>query len=76
MSVRKPAPLSHTMSVVALSPVAPEPLSPMVTSLTPVSPGLDPDTCASDGDASAGPGPSGGSLCGGGHHAGLESSRR
>uniref|UniRef100_A0A3Q4I7F0 A-kinase anchor protein 6-like n=1 Tax=Neolamprologus brichardi TaxID=32507 RepID=A0A3Q4I7F0_NEOBR len=33
---------SNTMSVVALSPVAPEPASPMLTSVTPVTPNLDP----------------------------------
>uniref|UniRef100_A0A8D3B9B2 A kinase (PRKA) anchor protein 6 n=1 Tax=Scophthalmus maximus TaxID=52904 RepID=A0A8D3B9B2_SCOMX len=31
----------HAMSVVALSPVAPEPLSPMATSVTPVTPTVD-----------------------------------
>ncbi|XP_044023569.1 A-kinase anchor protein 6 [Siniperca chuatsi] len=35
------------MSIVALSPVAPEPPSPMVTSITPVTPTLDPDTSTS-----------------------------
>uniref|UniRef100_A0A668RAQ9 A kinase (PRKA) anchor protein 6 n=1 Tax=Oreochromis aureus TaxID=47969 RepID=A0A668RAQ9_OREAU len=35
---------SNTMSVVALSPVAPEPASPMLTSVTPVTPNLDPNT--------------------------------
>uniref|UniRef100_A0A671VXA7 A kinase (PRKA) anchor protein 6 n=1 Tax=Sparus aurata TaxID=8175 RepID=A0A671VXA7_SPAAU len=34
---------SHTMSIVALSPVGPEPPSPMVTSVTPVTPIRDPD---------------------------------
>ncbi|XP_051239706.1 A-kinase anchor protein 6 isoform X2 [Dicentrarchus labrax] len=35
------------MSIVALSPVAPEPTSPMITSITPVTPTLDPDACTS-----------------------------
>uniref|UniRef100_A0A3Q4IEG9 A-kinase anchor protein 6-like n=1 Tax=Neolamprologus brichardi TaxID=32507 RepID=A0A3Q4IEG9_NEOBR len=38
---------SNTMSVVALSPVAPEPASPMLTSVTPVTPNLDPSTSSS-----------------------------
>ncbi|XP_028251766.1 A-kinase anchor protein 6-like [Parambassis ranga] len=59
------------MSIVALSPVAPEPPSPMLTSVTPVSPTLDPDASASptaaalrmnlepqDGAVLMGPGPS------------------
>uniref|UniRef100_A0A3Q3WXX9 Uncharacterized protein n=1 Tax=Mola mola TaxID=94237 RepID=A0A3Q3WXX9_MOLML len=33
-----------TMSILALSPVAPEPPSPMITSMTPVTPTLDPDS--------------------------------
>ncbi|XP_030574968.1 A-kinase anchor protein 6 [Archocentrus centrarchus] len=65
------------MSVVALSPVAPDPTSPMLTSITPVTPNLDPDTSNSlaaisaaplslehqlkDGSPSPGPGPSPGS---------------
>ncbi|KAF0044245.1 hypothetical protein F2P81_003403 [Scophthalmus maximus] len=58
------------MSVVALSPVAPEPLSPMATSVTPVTPtvdhgrDLDLEHRSQDGGSSPGPGPSrgGGAL--------------
>ncbi|XP_070699065.1 A-kinase anchor protein 6 [Pempheris klunzingeri] len=78
------------MSIVALSPVAPEPPSPMITSVTPT---LDPDTSSSaavtsaphspdpeyqsqDGASSVGPGPSRGSLIGGVPHLGRDPSRR
>ncbi|XP_074517322.1 A-kinase anchor protein 6 [Sebastes fasciatus] len=74
------------MSIAALSPVAPEPPSPMVTSVTPT---LDPDTSTSpaavsldpehqsqDGASSPGPGPSRGSLTGGGAHLGRDPSHR
>ncbi|KAM9340921.1 A-kinase anchor protein 6 [Symphorus nematophorus] len=82
------------MSIVALSPVAPEPLSPMVTSITPVTPTPNPDTstsCAAvptsplsldpeyqpqDGASSPGPGPSRGSLTGGGPQLTRDPSRR
>ncbi|XP_070834878.1 A-kinase anchor protein 6 isoform X2 [Chaetodon trifascialis] len=82
------------MSIVALSPVAPEPPSPMVTSITPVTPTLDPDTSTSsaavtadplsldlerqcqDRASSPGPGPSRGSLAGGGPHLARDPSRR
>lgn len=79
------------MSVVALSPVAPEPASPMLTSVTPVTPNLDPSTSSSlaaitvpplglepqsnDGSSSPGPGPSQGSLTEG-PHMGQDNSRR
>ncbi|KAL3969189.1 tripartite motif-containing protein 71 [Sarotherodon galilaeus] len=79
------------MSVVALSPVAPEPASPMLTSVTPVTPNLDPNTSSSlaaitvpplglehqlkDGSTSPGPGPSQGSLTEG-PHMGQDNSRR
>ncbi|XP_049918156.1 A-kinase anchor protein 6 [Epinephelus moara] len=79
------------MSIAALSPVAPEPLSPMITSVTPT---LDPDTPtpsatvstvplsldqehqSQDGASSPGPGPSRGSLTGGGPHLGRDPSQR
>ncbi|TKS86142.1 A-kinase anchor protein 6 [Collichthys lucidus] len=82
------------MSIVALSPVAPEPPSPMITSITPVTPTMDPDTSTSssvvttiplspdlehqsqDGASSPGPGPSRGSLTGGGLHLSRDPSRR
>ncbi|CAI5697186.1 unnamed protein product [Oreochromis niloticus] len=79
------------MSVVALSPVAPEPASPMLTSVTPVTPNLDPNTSSAlaaitvpplglehqskDGSTSPGPGPSQGSLTDG-PHMGQDNSRR
>ncbi|GLD47542.1 A-kinase anchor protein 6 [Lates japonicus] len=43
------------MSIVALSPVAPEPPSPMVTSITPVTPTLDPDSSTSPAGVSTAP---------------------
>lgn len=80
------------MSIVALSLGAPEPLSPMITSVTPVTPTLDPDTStflsaattdslnlehqSQDGDASLGSGTSQGSLSEGGPHLGVDPSRR
>uniref|UniRef100_A0A3Q3IVH3 A kinase (PRKA) anchor protein 6 n=1 Tax=Monopterus albus TaxID=43700 RepID=A0A3Q3IVH3_MONAL len=48
---------SCTMSIVALSPVAPEPLSPMITSITPITPILDPDTATSSSTVSIKPPP-------------------
>lgn len=77
------------MSIVALSPEAPEPLSPMITSITPVTPTLDPSVSNSlsaattdplnqsqDGDTSPGPGTSRDNLSEGGPHLGLDTSRR
>nr|XP_020467224.1 A-kinase anchor protein 6-like [Monopterus albus] len=79
------------MSIVALSPVAPEPLSPMITSITPITPILDPDTATSsstvsivplclgqseDGASSPGPDLSQVSLSGGGPHLGRDPSQR
>ncbi|KAM9354796.1 A-kinase anchor protein 6 [Pholidichthys leucotaenia] len=60
------------MSVVALSPVAPDPPSPMLTSVTPVTPTLDPTTATMDHQSqyessSPDPGPSQGSFTGGPH---------
>ncbi|CAB1435104.1 unnamed protein product [Pleuronectes platessa] len=69
------------MSILALSPVALEPPSPMITSVTPVTPTLDPrsSSCptarlsqalenqSQDGGSSLGPGPSHGPHLGGDH---------
>ncbi|XP_069008920.1 A-kinase anchor protein 6 [Embiotoca jacksoni] len=76
------------MSIVALSPVCPEPPSPMLTSVTPtmdhdasaslatVTAGLDLEHQLQDGASSPGPGPSRGSLPGREAHLGPDPSRR
>ncbi|XP_028422097.1 A-kinase anchor protein 6 [Perca flavescens] len=77
------------MSIAALSPVTPEPPSPMITSITPTlniaassaailtaahSP--DPEHESQNGASSPGPGPSRGSHAGGGPHLGRDASHR
>ncbi|XP_031177188.1 A-kinase anchor protein 6 [Sander lucioperca] len=77
------------MSIAALSPVAPEPPSPMITSVTPTldttassaavptAPhSLDPEQESQNGASSPGPGPSQGRPAGGGSHLGRDASHR